>query len=162
VFSVADLLALDVPPPEMLIEGMIPMRGASLTVGAAKSGKTVVMVQAGIAVASGNALFGFYRIHTPGPVLIVEQDDPAGAASIKTILQRSAVPVDGIPLYLVPRVPFTFGPEFLTWLEGQIMTRGLRFIVLDSYTALRGPRTASTDIVKAEQSDLTLLDALAK
>ena len=162
VLNVAELLALDVPEPEMLVEGMIPMRGASLTVGAAKSGKTVIMVQAAIAVASGAALFGFYRVLTSGPALIVEQDDPAGAASVKTILQRSTVPVDGIPLYLVPRVPFTFGPELLTWLESQIAARGLRLIVLDSYTALRGPRTASIDIVKAEQSDLTLLDALAK
>jgi hypothetical protein len=64
----------------------------------------------------------------------------------------------------VPRTAsaFTFGPDFLTWLEGQITVRGLCFVVLDSYTALRGPRLASTDIVKAEQSDLTLLDGLAK
>jgi RecA-family ATPase len=61
--------------------------------GAPKSNKTLLAVQMAIAVASGNPLFDYYRVLTPGPVLLVEQDDPAGAASFKDILQRSPVPV---------------------------------------------------------------------
>ena len=93
---------------------------------------------------------------------MIEQDDPAGAASIKDILQRSPVPVKGIPFYLAPRVPFTFGLQLLEWLESQITEKALRMIVLDSYTALRGSRSAGVDIVKAEQNDLTTMDELAK
>jgi hypothetical protein len=52
--------------------------------------------------------------------------------------------------------------EFLEWLEAQISERALRLIVLDSYTALRGPRGSGVDIVKAEQSDLSMMDELAK
>ena len=93
---------------------------------------------------------------------MVEQDDPAGAASLKNILERSAVPVTGIPFYLAPQIPFTFGLQLIEWLEEQIVGRDIRLVILDSYTALRGSRGSGIDIVKAEQQDLLLLDALAK
>jgi len=162
VLSVAELMALEVAPPSMLIEGVLPASGASLMFGAPKSNTTLFAVQTAIAVASGHALLDYDRVIKPGPALIVEQDDPAGAASLSDILRRSPVPVEGIPFYLAPRVPFTFGLELLEWLEAEIVQKALRLIVLDSYTALRGPRTAGVDIVKAEQNDLTMLDELAK
>ena len=86
VMDVATLLALQAPAPSMLIEDITPERGASLIVGAAKSNKTLLAVQMGIAVASGTPFLDNYRILRPGPVLVVEQDDPSGAASIKSIL----------------------------------------------------------------------------
>jgi hypothetical protein len=162
ILNVADLLALDVPEAKMLIEGVVPAAGASLLVGAAKSGKTLAGAQIAIAVASGEALFGTYRVLMPGPSLIVEQDDPAGAASIKTILQRSNADIMKIPFHFVGPVPYNFGEEFLVWLEAEIVRLGVRFAALDSYTALRGSRPKGVDIVKAEQSDLTQMDALAK
>lgn len=162
VLNVAALLKLDCPKPELLIEGLIPLHGVSLIVGAAKSGKTLLAVQAAIAVAGGTPLFDFYRVLKPGASMIVEQDDPAGASTVKTILQSSPIAVDELPFYFVSRVPFTFGPELLAWMESQIGALELRLVVLDSYTALRGPRGAGIDIVKCEQADLQLLDALAK
>jgi hypothetical protein len=162
VLSVADLQALDIPAPSMLIEDVISDRGASLIVGAPKSNKTLLAVQMGIAVASGNPFLENYQILQSGPVLILEHDDPAGAGSVKTILAVSPVPVDGIPFFFVGKVPYTFGVELLAWLEEQITTRSLRMVILDSYTALRGSRGSGIDIVKAEQYDLTMLDELAK
>jgi len=162
LLSVADLLALDVPEAEMLIEGLIPSPGASLLFGAPKSNKTLLAIQMAIAVASGCPLFGCRSVLKPGTVLVVEQDDPAGKSTVKSILQRSSVSVEGIPFHLVPRVPFTFGRELIEWLERKIATLGLVLVVLDSYTALRSPRKSGIDIVKAEQEDLTQLDDLAK
>ena len=127
-----------------------------------KSGKTLLAVQLAIAVASGKPLFDNYRIIEPGPAMIVEQDDPSGPASIKHILGKSPIPVDGIPFYLVPKVPFYFGMDFLEWLDGQIQSRGLRLVVLDSYTALRASRSGGCDLVKVEQNDMLMLDELAK
>ena len=91
VLGVADLLALDTPAPSMLIENIVPERGASLIVGAAKTNKTLIAVQMAIAEASGNPFLENYEVLRPGPVLMVEQDDPAGAASIKEVLKRSPV-----------------------------------------------------------------------
>jgi hypothetical protein len=162
VLGVRELLALDVSEARMLIDGVIPAAGASLIVGAAKCGKTLNAVQIAIAVASGEALYGNYRVLESGPTLIVEQDDPAGAASMKTILQCSNIDTLSLPFHFVGPVPYTFGEEFLAWLDGQIVERKLRLVVLDSYTALRDSRPRGGDIVKSEQSDLTQMDALAK
>ncbi len=162
LYTVADLMALNVPAPSMLVEELLPATGASLLVGPSKSGKTLLAIQIGIAVASGHPLLDFYRVLKPGPVLVIEQDDPAGAASIKEILQRSPVPVKGIPFKLATKLTFTFGIEFLDWLESRIAEDRPQLIVLDSYTALRGPRKSGIDIVKAEQTDLTMMDELAK
>src|SRR5579864_3021886 len=105
VLNVADVLALKVSAPSMLIDNTLPSTGATLMFGAPKSNKTLLAVQTGIAVASAHALCDYYRVLQPGPVLLVEQDDPAGAASLKDILQRSPVPVAGIPFYLAPQIP---------------------------------------------------------
>jgi hypothetical protein len=103
VLSVADLLALDVSPPSMLVENILPSSGATLMFGAPKSNKTLLAVQTGIAVASGHALCDYYRVIEPGAVLMVEQADPTGAASLKNILEHSDVPVAGIPFIWHPR-----------------------------------------------------------
>jgi hypothetical protein len=158
--TVAQLRALNVTRPEMLIGSMTPTPGASLLVGASKSGKTILAVQKAIAVARGSHLFDFYPVQQ-GPAMIVEQDDPAGPASIKDIVIRAGVS-DEVPLFIQPRLPFSIGPEFFDWLDAEIAKRRFRFIVLDSYTARRGSRAPGVDIVKAEQGELTLLDRLAK
>jgi hypothetical protein len=162
IFSADQLLALSIPAPEMLIERLLPKNGAILCNGATKSGKTILATQKGIAVASGSPLFGFYRVLQPGAVLMIEQDDPGATASIRQILLRSPIATKGIPFYLVPKVSFTFGPDFLKWLQDQIAQLSIRFVILDSFTALRGSRARGVDIVKAEQDDLAQLDDLAK
>jgi hypothetical protein len=163
ILTCADLLKLKGVSEEMLFEGYpLPACGVTLKVGASKSGKTLLAVQEAVAIASGKALFDYYTVLHPGAVMIIEQDDPGGAASIKTILERCGRASDTLPFYLVPRLPFGFGLALLDWLEAQIMTLKLRMVVLDSYTALRGPRCAGIDIVKAEHFELTQLDELAK
>jgi hypothetical protein len=144
VLNVAELIALRVPAPEMLIEEFLPASGASLMFGAPKSGKTILAIQVALAVATGTSLFDSYAILKQGAALIVEQDDPAGAGSIKDILVRSRISLDGVPFFAAPRVPFTFGPQLLDWLEGQIVSRGLRLVVLDSYTSLRSSRRSAS------------------
>ncbi len=162
ILNVADLLDLEVALPEMLFEGLpSPARGASLIVGASKSGKTLLAVQRANAVATGKALYDYHRVLKQGPVLIVEQDDPDGAASVKDILQRARVDRKA-PLHFASRLPFSFGPAFLEWLQKQMTALSLQLVVLDSYTALRGPRGAGIDIVKAEQNDMMLINVLGK
>jgi hypothetical protein len=165
VLNVAEILELKVSKPESLIAGILPATGASLIVGAPKSGKTLNAVQMAIAVAAGSDLYGSYKIMNPGPVLVVEKDDPAGAASVQEILNRSEVPVAGIPFHLwEPDLlkDLTFGKEWLALLEASIKDLKLRLVIVDSYTSMRGPRQKGVDIVKAEQQELTEHDALAK
>jgi RecA-family ATPase len=161
VISLSRLMEINIPKPEMLIEGVLPLRGATLLVGMPKSGKTIFAMQTALAVATGSPFLDYYRILKPGASLLLEQDDPGATASVKDIVSRSRVQTVETKFYLVPRVKYNFGPEFLVWLEGQIRSLGLKLCVLDSYTALRRARRGGGDIVKEEQEDLTQLNDLA-
>jgi hypothetical protein len=166
VLSCEEIFAVESAVEEMLFEEgyPLPARGLTLKVGTARSGKTVLTIQEAVSVATGRPLFDYYRCVKPGAVMIVEADDSSGAAAIKTILERSGVDPKTPTICMVEELPFCFllGPMFLDWLRHQIVERSLRLVVLDSYTALRGPRTAGCDFVKAEESELKQLDALGK
>lgn len=147
----------------MLFDGFpLPAKGATLKVGASRSGKTLLAVQEALAIASGKALFDYYSVLQQGAVMIVEQDDPAGAAGIKQIVELFNPLGSHLPLYVVEKVPFGFGPAMLDWLREQITKLSLRLTILDSYTALRGSHGPGIDIVKVEQTELGQLDALGK
>lgn len=160
--SASELFEMNIPAPEMLIEKMLPRCGATLVNGAAKSGKTIFCAQTAIAVASGTALFGNYRVLRPGATMMIEQDDPGATASIREILLRSPVPARDIPFYMIPKVPFSFGPDFTKWAEDEIAKRSLNLLICDSYTALRPSRKKGSDIVKVEQEELAQLNDLGK
>jgi hypothetical protein len=162
VLDVATIMAMDVRSPQLLIEAFMPIPGAVLLVGGQKTGKTVLAVQAGIAVSTGHAMLENYRIVQPGPVLILEADDPAGAASMKDYLSHSSVQTKDAPLYLVTQAPFPFGPDFHRWLHSRVTEMQLKLVVLDSYTALRPSRGRGCDIVKIEHSEMIALDSLGK
>ena len=93
--------------------------------------------------------------------MIIEQDDPGGAASVKTILERSGVKPD-TPIHFVSELPFGLGAYLIDWLEQKITQLKLVFVVIDSYTAIRGSHGSGVDIVKQEQTELRMLDALGK
>jgi hypothetical protein len=131
--TVDDLLELKAPERQVLIETMVPRPGAVMLMGAHKSGKTVLAVQMAIAEASGHALMDSYRISEKGPVIVIEQDDPAGDISVRDYLKVSPVPVRGVPLYLFTRIKPRFGLDFCSWLESEISGRGARLVVLDSF-----------------------------
>src|ERR1039458_6834417 len=76
-------MRLEVKRPETIVEDIVPTPGCTLVVGREKTGKTLLAVQLGMSVATGKPLFDNYRITNPGPVMFVEVDDPAGAASLR-------------------------------------------------------------------------------
>jgi RecA-family ATPase len=162
IMGADELLAKRLESPSMLIEGLFAKHGANLVCGAQKSNKTLIMAQAAIAISTGEPLFEYYSVTDPGPVMFIEQDDPGGDASIQDVLKRSPIPTKGIRFFTALRIPFPLGSEFIEWLEREIKSKGLRFVVLDSYTALRPARSGGTDLVKVEREELTLLDDLAK
>jgi hypothetical protein len=162
VLTVSEILARNHLRPDELVEGIMPTRGATQIVGGPKTGKTILAFQICDAVARGQALFDKYRVKQ-GPAMLIEQDDPAGAESVKELISRSSMSVslDDVPFYLVTNVPFALGPDFLNWLQAEILKLKLKLVVIDSYTAIRGLRKGN-DIVKIEQTDMRLFDELGK
>ena len=159
--TVRDVLGLNIQPPEMLIDDVLPRRGACLMTGAQKSGKTLLSAQAAIAVASKKFLFDNYSVAASGAAMIVEQDDPSGSAAFQEIYRRAGVPKDARILFHA-RAPFPIGEAFIEWLEREIVKHSLVCIVLDSYTAMRPTRKPGADLVQLERSEITMLDELGK
>lgn len=158
--SVGALLDLQVLPPELLIEDLLPRRGAVMLQGPQKIGKTIFAAQMAIALATGQALLKS-KILASGPVIIVEQDDPAGDASFKDIYIRAQVPREA-PIHFHRKAPVCLSEAFIEWLEREIEKHQAIAVVLDSYTALRPSRKGGGDIVKDESVEITQLDMLAK
>ena len=162
VHPMSEVLATDTPPPELLVENVLPRHGATLLSGMQKSGKSVFAMQTAIAVATGRALFDNYRIRAPGSVLLLEQDDPDGIASVKQILLAAHVPRDAPFHFVAKQDCFYIGSEMVSWLESQIREHHLVLVILDSYTALRAAHPPGVDFVKHENLEMTLLDELGK
>jgi hypothetical protein len=170
VLSFAELMQVERPKVRMIFDGYpLPAQGATLIVGAPKAGKTILALQQGLALARGRHLFDNYTLLPPdggreaasrGAVMVIEQDDPAGDASIREIAELSGGGALDTPFHVVPRVEFGLGPALLDWLEGEIVSRQLRMVILDSYTTLRGEHQPGCDIVKVEQTELSTLNAL--
>lgn len=165
--SFDSLRALQLPYAEPLIEGIAYAPGLILGSGESKSGKTVLGVQMCMSCANRAHLFDNYATKQANG-LIVEWDDQRGAASLKAFEELSRVSRPGQPLaYSVNEAidpDFTLAdPEFTPWLRSLIQEHKARFVVLDSYTALRGFRSGGRgqDIVKIEATELLSLQKLA-
>jgi len=122
----------------------------------------VLAAQMALSMQAAEPLMGWYSVPEACGALFIEQDDPSGLAALQPILQRTRIPVHSDRFFSVEKAHFTFEPGFMEFLEREIKARGLGVIVLDSYTAMRGPRNGGTDIVKAESLDLGMLDEVAK
>jgi AAA domain len=128
LLNYGELKGIETPMQRPLFDGYpLPARGATLLFGQSKAGKTILALQVALAIARGKPLFDYYSLSQKGAggVLVVEQDDPDGAAGIRDLVERSGGGPLDMPFYLVPRVPFSFGPAFLDWLEKEITSRKL-------------------------------------
>jgi hypothetical protein len=162
--SVEHLMSLTVVRPSMLIESIIPTPGVVSLVGAKKSGKTILGVQIAIALAGGERhLWGQCKINQLGvPTLVLQQDDPAGEASLQLIVESSPISTKGKPFRWEVKKDLALGPDFLYTLESEIQEYGYQFVFLDSYTTLRPRRKSGGDIVKDELEDFRSLDVVGK
>jgi hypothetical protein len=162
VLELADVMKLEVIRPEMAVEGILPTPGCTLLVGREKTGKTLLAVQIGMCLAAGQHLFQNYRIAKPGAVMLIEVDDPAGAASLRLLLEKTDIPISGKPFFTVAEPELRLSSDFLVWLRGEIAAKSLSLVILDAYTSLRPARQAGGDLVKAEAAEIASLDRLAK
>ena len=162
VLALDDIMKLKIKTTETLIEEIVPTPGCTLVVGREKTGKTLLAMQMGMSIASGTALFQNFRITNPGGVLVVEVDDPSGAASVRLLLEKTDLAIKGAPFFVVEGAGLTLSEEFLEWLRTEIRTRGIRTVILDSYTTLRPGRKPGGDLVKTESTEMAMLDCLAK
>jgi hypothetical protein len=164
ILTYAELKKIEAPVKQMLFEDYpLPANGAALICGQPRGGKTILAIQQALAVARNKPLYDYYRPRRTGAVMVVQQDDASGAASVRDLVEASGGGRDDMPFLTVKqKLPFGLGLAMLEFLEAQITEQKLVMVVLDSYTALRGARKGGTDIVKVEQTELSQLDELGK
>jgi hypothetical protein len=148
--------------PREAVEGLITAPGNWLLVGAMKAGKTILAIQMALDYHVRHSFLGNFRMLESRAVLIIEQDDPAGLASVQDILLVYPGVRDPPKFRVVKNPAFTLGEAFFAWLEEEIHTHDIGLVVIDSYTKLRARRPHGTDIVKVESEDFTMCNEVAK
>jgi hypothetical protein len=71
----ASFMALELPEPKWLIEDIWTANSHGIIGGDPKTSKTGLAMAMCMSVASGKPLFNRYRVHTPGPVLAVQEEN---------------------------------------------------------------------------------------
>lgn len=162
IVTAEDILKMDLPKVEFAVDPLVSTPGLWLVNGSQKAGKTMFGAQLALTLTAGAPLLDRYQTQGPTGAMFIEQDDPSGVAALRRILDRTPVQYNRQRFYSIVDARFQIEPGFIEFLEAEITSKRLGVLVLDSYTAMRGPRNGSTDLVKAESIELGLLDALAK
>jgi RecA-family ATPase len=83
-------LARRTAPPSWLVEGLFLEAGAGILGGAPKSCKSFFALDLCVAVASGTSCAGFFRVISPGPIVVRCAEDPDGVLTDRlTALSRA-------------------------------------------------------------------------
>jgi hypothetical protein len=162
ILNLTQIEEMKLVQPKHAIQGLVTTPGAWLVLGAMKAGKTILSMQMALDYHAGNDFLGHYKMLESRAALVIEQDDPAGLASIQAILRVYPGLRRPADFNAVAKPDFVLGEGFTEWLEKQIRQREVGLVVLDSYTKMRARRQPGGDIVKQESDDFTLLNTLAQ
>ena len=132
ILSLADLDAL--PPPTWLVHGLIPERSLVVPYGPPKSGKTFVVLSAGLHIAAGLSWFG-YPVQQGAVVYIAGEGVGGLSLRLKAMRARYGIATD-VPFWVIPRAVNLRVPAEVDALEAIIRaTIGdvpLRLLVVDT------------------------------
>lgn len=134
--SAADLLAKDFKPVKWTIPGLLPV-GVTLLAGAPKTGKSWLVLDFGIAVASGGAVLGKVQVD-PGAVLYLALEDNQRRLKSRLSKRLGGAPApDGMTFSTVwPRLDQGAIDRLADWLTEHPDTA---LIVLDTLARIRPP-----------------------
>jgi hypothetical protein len=153
-----ELSAMNVQPPKMIVEKILPAGALTVICAKSKSGKTTLVAELCQAICMGRPALGRYPV-TQGPVLYWLADDSNVARFARAWREIAGdVPVRDFNL-CVARQPLY--PNGLINLEEAVKQFHPVFIAVDSYTEVRSPVGPKTDFVKAEYQDMRRLSEFA-
>ncbi len=114
LMSIADIEAM--PPPEWLIDGLIPERGLVVPYGPPKVGKTFIVLSMALHIAAGQAWFG--RAVRQGVVVYIAGEGLGGLAlRIKAMRARYQIAAD-VPFFVRPKAVNFRDPAAVAELAG--------------------------------------------
>jgi hypothetical protein len=117
-------------------------------VGAAedKAGKTWLILDLSVSVASGGAWLGTYDVETPGPVLVFlgEGSERKAIGRIRAVCAHQKVKLEDLPIRVCHRAPHLTSEHHLEQIHAELDRCPPRLIVVDPlYLAAKGANSAS-------------------
>ncbi len=157
--SARDLDALELDPPKMIVENLIPA-GLSILAGRPKRGKSWMALSIALSVASGGPALGSEKV-CRGSVLVGALED--SPARMKSRLARLLGDGETLPVGLhlmnqAPRIGAGLLEALTSWLDAH---DDAAMIVLDTYQKIRAPRARGVDPYEADYAALEGLQRLA-
>jgi hypothetical protein len=132
ILSMRELDAL--PPPEWLVQGLIPEKSLVVPFGPPKSGKTFIVLSFSLHIAAGKAWFG-YPVKRGGVVYIAGEGTGGLSQRLKAMRAHYDISIDE-PFWTVPRaVNFRVEGEveaLVTLIRATIGDTPLRLVVIDT------------------------------
>lgn len=136
------LMGMNFPPIEWVIPGIIPA-GYTILAAPPKAGKSWLVLDAAIAISTGQKLLGAYQVKEPRPVLYLALEDTLGR--IKSRLEVLDYHANHELTIIIDIEAENYADVITQWLEGKEQLRPL--IIVDTLQKVRpaGDSTYGTD-----------------
>lgn len=136
------LMEMNFPPVEWVIPGIIPA-GYTILAAPPKAGKSWLVLDAAIAISTGQKLLGAYQVEKPRPVLYLALEDTLGR--IKSRLEVLDYQANHELTIIINIEEEDYGDVITQWLEGKEQLRPL--IIVDTLQKVRpaGDSTYGSD-----------------
>ncbi|WP_027503907.1 AAA family ATPase [Rhodococcus sp. UNC23MFCrub1.1] len=134
-------LAVPVPPMEWLVQGVWPRHSFGPMGGEKKTLKSYNLLALSVAVASGEALFGEFAVHSPGPVLYYVGEGGQGPFQrrLQAIARAFKVELGDLPVHAVFEVGSLSGVSFTDALKRNLDTAQPELVIIDPLYAFHPP-----------------------
>lgn len=157
--SADDLDRLEIDPPKMIVENLIPS-GLSILAGRPKRGKSWMALSLALSVASGGPALGSEQVHQGSVLVGALEDSPA---RMKSRLQRLLGAGERLPKNLhltnqLPRIGAGLVEALTSWLD---RNDDAALVVLDTFQKIRAPRVRGADPYETDYAALEGLQRLA-
>ncbi|WP_416063034.1 AAA family ATPase [Rhodococcus indonesiensis] len=169
-------LAQPVPPMEWLVRGVWPRRSFGPMGGEKKTLKSYNLLSMSVAVASGEPLFGEFKVESPGPVIyyVGEGGRVPFQRRVQAIARAYGVDLAELPLDAVFEVGSLDSPEFTDELKRKLDEIQPELVILDPLYAFhpagveaqnlyeRGRMLAQLSALTANETALVVADHFRK
>jgi hypothetical protein len=157
-WTAAELMTMEFPEPKWAVPGIIP-EGATLLVGAPKTGKSWLALGLAVAVATGGKALGAIEVE-PGPVLYLALEDTPRRLQdrLSKVLAKGAAPPN--LRFAVTWPPLTAGGEVLLdeWLT---LNPAARLVIIDVLAKVRPPLAGALSAYEADYRAIGAIKAVA-
>lgn len=138
--SMAELVAMHIEPPPMLVEGTVPEVGLTVLAGPPKVGKTLLASQMGLVVGAEGSQPDFLGRGTgSGPVLIVVEEGSIAGLSWRLRHQSAALGIDSARIEVAHRQRIRLdAPRSVDLLRGKVASYRPVLVIVDPLNRLHG------------------------